>query len=92
MNPRGGAASRPEGGGASSTTAHLPLEEGRGVEHKTASSSSEFNDEMLKQIPSGDREVPAPGEGVDGVASGLRFLDLVPEWFPEDGCSSPRQG
>jgi hypothetical protein len=41
---------------------------------------------MLKQIPLGDLEVPAPGEGVKGVADGLGVLDLRPE-EPEAGLS-----
>jgi hypothetical protein len=41
---------------------------------------------MLKQIPLGDLEVPAPGEGVKGVADGLSVLVLRPE-EPEAGLS-----
>ena len=69
MKPRG-EATRGGTSESSTTSGSFPLEERRGVDQSTSSSSSEIEEGMLKQGPSGDLDVPAPGEGVKGVAAG----------------------
>ena len=68
------------------------MEDARGVDQRTYSSSSETDDGMLKQIPSGDRDVPATGEGVKGAASGLRGLEPLPDGASQADDSPLRRG
>ena len=76
------------------TIGSFPFPETRGVDQSTASSSSslESEDEMLKHIPSGDLEVPAPEEGVKDGAAGLSVLDLPPGGLEAAGLSSAGGG
>ena len=82
MKPREGT-TRGEARSSSTTSGSLPLAEERGGDQSTSSSSSEIDEGMLKQIPSGDLEVPAPGGGVKEAAVGLRGRRL-----PSGGVSS----
>ena len=72
---RGGSRLEDGGGVLSATMGSFPFREACGGDHDTGSSSSESEDGMLKQSPSGDLEVPAAVEGVKGVAEGLSALD-----------------
>ena len=88
MKPRGGT-TRGEARLSSTTSGSLPLAEERGGDQNTSSSSSEIKEGMLKQIPSGDLEVPAPGEG---VVAGLRGRRLPPGGFSSSGDFPSRRG
>ena len=74
------------------TIGSFPFLETRGVDQSTGSSSSESDDGMLKHIPSGDLEVPAPEEWVKGGAAGLSDLDLPPDWLDAVGLPSAGGG
>jgi len=64
----------------------------RGVDQNTSSSSSEIEEGMLKQRPSGDLDGPAPGEGVKGVAAGFRGLDRPSGELSSTGALPSRRG